>query len=84
MLIGKSADIRPSEITSESVYSQRREWLKLAGMGAAGLALSGNSAAQRRYGPHFFYAALCGFRQKREQKNYSAPTQKDDFFLNHV
>ncbi len=39
MLIGKPADIRPSEITPESVFLNRRQWLKRMGIAAGGLSL---------------------------------------------
>ena len=35
MLIGRPDDIASSEITSESLYWNRRDWLKAAGIGAA-------------------------------------------------
>ena len=41
MLIRRTPDIRSSEITSETLYQGRREWLKTAGVMAAGLALPG-------------------------------------------
>jgi sulfoxide reductase catalytic subunit YedY len=40
MLIRKPADIRPSEITPEHVYRNRRQLLRAAGLGGAGLLLS--------------------------------------------
>jgi len=40
MLIKRPADILPSEITSPEVYADRRRFLQMAGLGAAGLALS--------------------------------------------
>jgi len=40
MLIKRPDDIRPSDITPPEVYSQRRRFLQMAGLGAAGLALS--------------------------------------------
>jgi sulfoxide reductase catalytic subunit YedY len=46
MLIRKCPDIHPSEITPESVYQARREWLKLAGIGAVGLALGRRASGQ--------------------------------------
>jgi len=49
MLIKVPADIRPSEITDESVYWKRRELLKNLGLGALGLGLSG--AADAQHGP---------------------------------
>lgn len=39
MLIRRPSDIRSSDITSETAYLGRREWLKTAGVMAAGLAL---------------------------------------------
>lgn len=39
MLIRRPPDIRSSELTSETLYLGRREWLKSAGVMAAGLAL---------------------------------------------
>ncbi len=48
MLIRKPEAIRPSEITPESVYLRRREWLRRAGLASAGLALSPLAVAQRR------------------------------------
>lgn len=36
MLIQRPGDILPSEITTESVYLKRREWLKMAGIATAG------------------------------------------------
>ena len=39
MLIRRPSDIRSSDITSETAYLGRREWLKTAGVLAAGLAL---------------------------------------------
>jgi len=47
-LIRKPPAIRPSEITPESVYLERREWLRLAGFGLASLALVGPAGAQTR------------------------------------
>jgi sulfoxide reductase catalytic subunit YedY len=46
MLIRKPTEIRPSEITPEAVYMNRREWLRLAGLGAAMLAVGGRTRAQ--------------------------------------
>jgi len=43
MLIRKAADIRPSEITDESVYINRRKFLAMAGITTAGL-IGGPSA----------------------------------------
>ena len=43
MLIRKAADIRPSEITGESVYINRRKFLAMAGITTAGL-IGGPSA----------------------------------------
>lgn len=40
MLIKRPDDILPSQITDESVYLKRREWLKLAGVATAGLMTS--------------------------------------------
>ena len=40
MLIKRTNDIFPSEITDESVYLNRRELLKLAGIATAGSLLS--------------------------------------------
>lgn len=49
MLIRKAPDIRSSEITSESVYRRRRQFIK--GLAAGGVLLAGNSvAALSRYG----------------------------------
>ncbi len=45
MLIRKKSDISPSEITPESVYLNRRQFMQAAGVGAAGMALSGLVAA---------------------------------------
>jgi sulfoxide reductase catalytic subunit YedY len=41
MLIKRPDDIRPSEITPPEWYARRRQFLKMAGAGAAGLALAG-------------------------------------------
>jgi sulfoxide reductase catalytic subunit YedY len=41
MLIRRAPDIRSSEITSQPLYQGRREWLKAAGVMAAGLTLPG-------------------------------------------
>jgi sulfoxide reductase catalytic subunit YedY len=46
MLIRRPATIRPSEITPESVYLSRREWLQKAGLGLAGAAVAPAAAAQ--------------------------------------
>jgi len=46
MLIKRPPDIRPSEITGESVYLRRREFLRAAGITAAGLSLSMPLAAR--------------------------------------
>ncbi|MEM1411298.1 MAG: protein-methionine-sulfoxide reductase catalytic subunit MsrP [Pseudomonadota bacterium] len=46
MLIRKTPDIRPSEITDESVYLRRRELLRTAGIASAGLALAPLARAQ--------------------------------------
>ena len=40
MLIKRSSDILPSEITPEAVYLKRRELLKIAGIASAGLVAS--------------------------------------------
>jgi sulfoxide reductase catalytic subunit YedY len=40
MLIKRPDDIRPSEITSPELYAQRRRFLQMAGLGAAGIALT--------------------------------------------
>ena len=40
MLIKRTDDIRPPEITSPELYAQRRRFLQMAGLGAAGLALA--------------------------------------------
>ena len=47
MLIRRPPDIPSGEINSESAYWSRREWLKLAGFGAAGLALTLTPAVRR-------------------------------------
>lgn len=41
MLIRKAPDIKSAEITSESLYSGRREWLASVGVAMAGMALPG-------------------------------------------
>jgi len=46
MLIGKPRNLRPSEITPEAVFHGRRNLLKQAIAGAAGLALGGPALAQ--------------------------------------
>jgi len=46
MLIRKPPKIRPSEITSESVYLRRRELLRMAGIATAGAALAPAARAQ--------------------------------------
>ena len=43
MLIKRSPDIKPSEITDESIYMNRRRFLAAAGIGTAGL-IGGASA----------------------------------------
>ena len=54
MLIKRATDIRPSEITAEGVYLQRREFLQQAGLAGIGLAamasgLAPSAAAAGRY-----------------------------------
>ena len=46
MLIRKTGAIRPSEITPETVWLERRQWLKKAGLGATGLLMAGAAPAQ--------------------------------------
>ena len=46
MLIRKPPGIRPSEITDESVYRQRREFLKLAGIATVGALAAGGCDAR--------------------------------------
>jgi sulfoxide reductase catalytic subunit YedY len=50
MLIRRPPDIRPSEITDESIYLNRRQFLKLAGLTIGGITLgtAGPSAAAER------------------------------------
>jgi len=48
MLIKKPDDIRPSEITDEPVYRQRRRLLGAAGLALTGLAVGGGLLLQRR------------------------------------
>jgi sulfoxide reductase catalytic subunit YedY len=45
MIIRKTPDIRPSEITGESVYLNRRKFIKAAGITTAGLISSGSAFA---------------------------------------
>ncbi|RMF98256.1 MAG: protein-methionine-sulfoxide reductase catalytic subunit MsrP [Gammaproteobacteria bacterium] len=45
MLIGKQSDIRPAEITPESVYRQRRRFLQQAGFATGGLLLASGCTA---------------------------------------
>ncbi len=45
MLIRKPSEIRPTEITPETVYRQRRRFLQQAGFAAGGLLLAGGCAA---------------------------------------
>lgn len=40
MLIKRTSDVLPSEITDEGVYLKRREWLKMAGIATTGALLS--------------------------------------------
>ena len=46
MLIGKPADIPPSEITSESVYLKRRSFIQGAFLSVAGTAIAGSTQAK--------------------------------------
>lgn len=46
MLIRRAPDLRPSEITSESVYLRRRDFLRRAGIATAGVALAPLAKAQ--------------------------------------
>jgi sulfoxide reductase catalytic subunit YedY len=46
MLIRRPPAVRASEITPESVYLNRRQWLQTAGLGAVGAALAPSAAAQ--------------------------------------
>lgn len=48
MLIRRPTDIPSSEITSETLYQGRREWLRLAGVSLAGLALPVRTRAWHR------------------------------------
>ena len=48
MLIGKSSDIKPREITDERLFWGRREWLASVGAGMAGLALPSIACAQAK------------------------------------
>ncbi len=48
MLIRQAADVRPSEITPESIYRQRRQFIKGLAAGSA-LLMSGSAAALARY-----------------------------------
>lgn len=48
MLIRKAPDIRPSEITPESIYRQRRQFIKGLAAGSA-LLMSGQASALARY-----------------------------------
>ena len=48
MLIRRPADIPSSEITGEGLYQNRRDWLKVAGVSLAGLALPVRSRAWDR------------------------------------
>ena len=44
MLIGRPSDLKSSEITPESLYVNRREWLASAAAGAAALSVFGPAA----------------------------------------
>lgn len=46
MLIRRPPDVRSSEITPEALYGGRREWLKTAGVMAAGLAIPARSGRE--------------------------------------
>ena len=48
MLIKRTADIRPSEITNQALYLKRREFIKAASIAAAGLAIPGVFATPGR------------------------------------
>jgi len=76
MLIKTPDDILPSEITDESVYFNRRKWLKLAGLATAGAAVSHPLLALES-APDGFGRVLPGVRESRYSTDQTPNTWKD-------
>ncbi len=84
MLIRQAPDIRPSEITDESVYLRRREWLARAGLATAGLALaplaSASLVAEDGDTPLLKNVQETAFRPEREPNSWDDVTTYNNFY----
>ncbi|MGB5623477.1 MAG: protein-methionine-sulfoxide reductase catalytic subunit MsrP [Gammaproteobacteria bacterium] len=79
MLIRKAPDIRPSEITDEHSYLNRREFLQLAGFTAAGT-MAGSLAAAEPSGKLFPKVAKSPFSTDEPANSYEDVTTYNNFY----
>lgn len=79
MLIKSATDIRPSQISDESVYLRRRELLKSLGLGAVGLGLGASAGAQE--GPELpDLKRPTGFDSNEELTSYEDVTTYNNYY----
>jgi sulfoxide reductase catalytic subunit YedY len=80
MLIKRPDDILPSQITDESVYLKRREWLKLAGVATAGLMTSQSIFASQPTGRRLENVRKSPFSTDQEPNSWSDITSYNNYY----
>ena len=80
MLIKRPDDILPSQITDESVYLRRREWLKLAGVATAGLMTSQSIFASQPTGRTLENVRKSPFSTDQEPNSWSDITSYNNYY----
>ena len=80
MLIKRPDDILPSQITDESVYLKRREWLKLAGVATAGLMTSQSIFASQPTGRMLENVRKSPFSTDQEPNSWSDITSYNNYY----
>jgi sulfoxide reductase catalytic subunit YedY len=80
MLIKRPDDILPSQITDESVYFKRREWLKLAGVATAGLMTSQSIFASQPTGRMLENVRKSPFSTDQEPNSWSDITSYNNYY----
>ncbi|MFO7190054.1 MAG: protein-methionine-sulfoxide reductase catalytic subunit MsrP [Pseudomonadota bacterium] len=82
MLIKRPADIRPSEITPETVYRERRHFMRMAGAGvlyAAGMRFAA-AGAEQAYPPLEGPIAKSAYSTTEEPNSWDAITQYNNYY----
>ncbi len=79
MLIRRAPEIRPSEITDEQIYLNRRKFLQLAGFTAAGT-MAGSLAAAEPRGEPFPKLAKSPFSTDEAPNSYEDATTYNNFY----